>query len=127
MLDSSTRAGERLNLWRPRLLTDPTNVMVGKPGPISIYEAIACRVPLVLVDNPSLRLLFEYNLSWVEQQGIGQRVQSLADIPGAVSDLLAADHWRQNMARIQVNANADVTSCLRQLIQAGKLARAAQV
>jgi UDP-N-acetylglucosamine:LPS N-acetylglucosamine transferase len=133
-------AYEALGKWRsrqPKLVVGYTarvadymrlaNVMVGKPGPISIYEAIACRVPLVLVDNPSLRLLFEYNLSWVEQQGIGQRVQSLADIPAAVSDLLGADHWRQNMARIQVDANADVTSCLRQLIQAGKLARAAQV
>jgi UDP-N-acetylglucosamine:LPS N-acetylglucosamine transferase len=94
------------------------NVMVGKPGPISIHEAIACRVPLVLLDNPSLRILFEYSMDWVEQQGIGKRVRSLADIPSAVGDLLASDHWRRNMERIRVDANADAASCLRRLMYA---------
>jgi UDP-N-acetylglucosamine:LPS N-acetylglucosamine transferase len=50
------------------------DVMVGKPGLISIHEAIACRIPLVLMDNPSMRILFEYNIRWAEENGIAKPV-----------------------------------------------------
>lgn len=122
-------AYESLCQWRsrkPKLIVGYTakvaeymrlaDVMVGKPGPISIHEAIACRVPLVLVDNPSMRILFEYNIRWAEQNGIAKRVRSLTDVPGAVNEILASDHWYRNVARLNLDANAGVAACLRQLM-----------
>lgn len=122
-------AYDSLNQWRsrkPKLIVGYTakvaeymrlaDVMVGKPGPISIHEAIACRVPLVLVDNPSMRILFEYNIRWAEENGIAKRVRSLTDVPGAVNEILASDHWYRNVARLNLDANAGVAACLRQLM-----------
>jgi hypothetical protein len=83
-----------------------SDVLVGKPGPISIFEAIASRLPMVLWDNPAFGVLFDYNLEWVEQAGVGVRIRTAADVADAVQRVLGDSRYRQRTASHGGNATA---------------------
>ena len=83
-----------------------SDVLVGKPGPISIFEAIASRLPMVLWDNPAFGVLFDYNLEWVEQAGVGVRVRTAADVADAVRRVLMDGRYRERTVALAGNATA---------------------
>jgi processive 1,2-diacylglycerol beta-glucosyltransferase len=84
------------------------DVFVGKPGPISIFEAMASRLPVVLWDNPAFGVLFDYNLEWVESAGVGVRVRSLDEICGAVARVLASPEFRERTASHDGDATGEI-------------------
>jgi hypothetical protein len=81
-----------------------SDVLVGRPGPLSIFEALASRLPMVLWDNPGFSVLFEYNLIWVENAGVGLRVRSADEVPAAVDRILATPSFRGSTERFGVSA-----------------------
>ncbi len=74
------------------------DVLVGKPGPLTIFEALASGLPLVLWDNPAFGVLFDVNLAWVESTGVGVRVRRIEEVAHAVGRVLGSPSFRQSTA-----------------------------
>jgi processive 1,2-diacylglycerol beta-glucosyltransferase len=87
-----------------------SDVMVGKPGPVSIFEALASRLPLVLWDNPSFGVLFDYNLEWVEEAGVGVRIRTAGEVAGAVRRVLGDPRFRARTATHAGDATSQIVS-----------------
>jgi hypothetical protein len=88
------------------------DVFVGKPGPLSIFEAMASRLPVVLWDNPAFGVLFDYNLDWVESAGVGVRVRSVDEVCEAVARVLGSPGFRERTA----NYGGDATEAIARAI-----------
>jgi 1,2-diacylglycerol 3-beta-galactosyltransferase len=66
---------------------------IGKPGPGSISEAIAMRLPVIVVRNAWTLPQERYNADWIREQGVGVVLRSFRDIAGAVDELLAPEAY----------------------------------
>jgi hypothetical protein len=82
---------------------------VGKPGGLSVSEALAHGLPMVLT-RPSARGLphERYNAQWVEEQGFGRTVEEAARIGAAVDALLEPSAWRACGERVSNHVNRAV-------------------
>jgi processive 1,2-diacylglycerol beta-glucosyltransferase len=114
---------QRLSVWSSRspkhvvgftrdipVLMRVSDVLVGKPGPVSIFEALASRLPMVLWDNPAFGVLFDYNLEWIERAGVGVRIRAAADVGDAVRRVLGGTGYREKTAEHMGNATAELAA-----------------
>src|SRR4051794_32037791 len=62
--------------------------LIGKPGPGSISEAVAMRLPVIVERNAWTLPQERYNGDWVREQGIGIVLGNFREIARAVDDLL---------------------------------------
>ena len=88
------------------------DVFVGKPGPLSIFEAMASALPVVLWDNPAFSVLFECNLQWVEAAGVGLRVRSVDEVPLAVARVLGSPEFRRRTAAHAGDATSEIARAI---------------
>jgi 1,2-diacylglycerol 3-beta-galactosyltransferase len=73
-----------------------SDFFIGKPGPGSISEALAKRLPVIVQQNAWTMAHERYNAQWVEEQGVGIAVKSFArEIRGAVEHLLAPENYER--------------------------------
>ncbi|HEY6460207.1 MAG TPA: glycosyltransferase, partial [Polyangiaceae bacterium] len=89
-----------------------SDVIVGKPGPLSIFEALASRLPMVLWDNPAFGVLFDHNLEWVERAGVGVRIRTAADVGDAVRRVLGDASYRERAASHAGAATAELAKAV---------------
>ncbi len=69
---------------------------IGKPGPGSISEALAKRLPIIVERNAWTMAHERYNTRWIEEMGVGIAVHSFADeIHNAVARLLAPENYHR--------------------------------
>jgi len=68
---------------------------IGKPGPGSISEAIAMRLPVIVVRNAWTLPQERYNADWVREQGVGIVLPNFDGIAAAVDQLLAPAAYTQ--------------------------------
>jgi hypothetical protein len=68
---------------------------IGKPGPGSISEAIAMRLPVIVERNAWTLPQERYNTEWVEKQGVGIVIKNFAQIAGAVREMLTPERYAQ--------------------------------
>ena len=61
---------------------------IGKPGPGSISEALACALPVIVVCNAWTLPQERYNAEWIRSNRYGVVLRSFADINRAVADML---------------------------------------
>lgn len=76
------------------------DLMVGKPGPASIFEAIAAGTPLIL-DVAKAMPQERPNAQWVALHGMGLSVQERRDLPAAVEQLAASPSARASLQAAQ--------------------------
>ncbi len=82
---------------------------IGKPGPGSISEALAKRLPVIVQRNVWTMAQERYNVDWVEEQGVGLVVRSFPnDIYRAVETLLAPQNFERFRARAAGMRNSAV-------------------
>jgi len=62
---------------------------VGKPGPGSISEAVAMRLPVIVERNAWTLPQERYNAEWVREQGVGVVLENFRRIGEAVEGMLA--------------------------------------
>jgi len=96
---------------------------IGKPGPGSISEAIAMRLPVVVECNAWTLPQERYNTEWIRDHQVGVVLKSFRDInPGLVELLEPANFARlqANAAAIQNRAVFEIPDILDSLLQRGK-------
>jgi len=75
---------------------DLADFFIGKPGPGSISEALAKRLPVIVQDNGWTMVHERYNAEWIREQGVGLVVGSFScGIRDAVRTLLAPENYRR--------------------------------
>ncbi len=82
-----------------------SDFFIGKPGPGSISEALAKRLPVIVQRNVWTMAHERYNADWVEREGVGLVVRNFSTgIRGAVETLLAPanlSRFRERAAGVQ--------------------------
>lgn len=91
---------------------------IGKPGPGSLSEAVHMGLPVITFRNAWTMPQERFNTRWVEQQGVGRVVRSLAALPEAAGALLAdLDGYRQRARAIDNRAVFELPQILAGLLQ----------
>ncbi|HVP46187.1 MAG TPA: glycosyltransferase [Bryobacteraceae bacterium] len=86
-----------------------SDFFIGKPGPGSISEALAKRLPVIVQQNAWTMAHERYNARWIEEQGVGIAVGSFArEIRGAVGRLLAPENYERFRSRVAAIENRAV-------------------
>jgi UDP-N-acetylglucosamine:LPS N-acetylglucosamine transferase len=95
-----------------------TDFFIGKPGPGSISEAVAMKLPVILERNPLWTLVQErYNIDWVVEKRAGIVLGNFRQIREGVAKLLGAlDEYRANVAKIQNRAVFEIPDILARII-----------
>ena len=81
---------------------------IGKPGPGSISEALAKRLPVIVQRNAWTLAHERYNAQWVEEQGVGLVIHDFSQISDAVERLLAPAAYARMRARATATHNRAV-------------------
>jgi 1,2-diacylglycerol 3-beta-galactosyltransferase len=79
-----------------------SDFFIGKPGPGSISEAVAMRLPVVVERNAWTLPQERYNTEWILEKQVGVVLKSFREIDAGLAELLNA----ANFARFRANAAA---------------------
>ena len=86
---------------------------IGKPGPGSISEAVAMRLPVIVSRNAWTLAQERYNVEWVREREAGVVLRDFRAIKPAVETLVQnLDRYRANVARIENRAVFEIPEIL---------------
>jgi UDP-N-acetylglucosamine:LPS N-acetylglucosamine transferase len=90
---------------------------IGKPGPGSISEAIAMRLPVIVESNAWTLPQERYNAEWVRERGVGVVLPNFRGVREAVTEMVAAlDEYRARVAKIENRAVFEIPDILARLL-----------
>ena len=95
---------------------------IGKPGPGSISEAVAMRLPVIVESNAWTLPQERYNAQWVREKGVGTVVPNFRGITRAVEELLepgAYQRFRDATGRLENRAVFEIPGILERIAKAG--------
>ena len=91
------------------LYMEIADFFIGKPGPGSLSEALAKRLPVIVQRNAWTMAHERYNADWVEETGVGLVVPNFATgLAGAVRTMLAPQNYERFRARAAEMHNSAV-------------------
>ena len=99
-----------------------SDFFIGKPGPGSISEALAMRLPVIVECNAWTLPQERYNAEWIRDKQVGLVVQNFREIVGAVADLLQPQvlaRCRENAAACGNRAVFEIPDILQQILDSG--------
>ena len=79
-----------------------SDFFIGKPGPGSISEALAMKLPVIVQKSVWTLPQERYNADWVQEKQVGLVISSFREVAAAVAELLQP----RNFARFRSNAAA---------------------
>ena len=92
---------------------------IGKPGPGSISEAIAMKLPVIVERNAWTLPQERYNADWVREENVGIVLSSFRGIDAAVDELLKSlDQYRARAAAIENRAVFEIPEILERILAA---------
>ena len=92
---------------------------VGKPGPGSISEAIAMKLPVIVERNAWTLPQERYNAQWVEERRVGIVLKNFRGITQAVDEMLKSlDHYRAQAGKIENRAVFEIPEILERILSA---------
>jgi 1,2-diacylglycerol 3-beta-galactosyltransferase len=97
-----------------------SDFLIGKPGPGSISEAIAMKVPVIVERNAWTLPQERFNCDWVLENRLGLVVSSFREIAVAVERLLAPGQlsaYRDAAARIENRAVFEIPDILEEILE----------
>jgi Glycosyltransferase family 28 C-terminal domain len=93
-----------------------SDFFIGKPGPGSISEAVAMKLPVIVERNSWTLPQERYNADWVLEHGAGIVLPNFGEIKGAVTRLLGLlGDYRANVAKIENRAVFEIIDILRSI------------
>lgn len=96
-----------------------SDFFIGKPGPGSISEAMAMRLPVIIERNSWTLPQERYNADWVLEREVGFVLRNFREIEDAARRLLepaTLDRYRANAAAIHNRAIFEIPAILERLI-----------
>jgi UDP-N-acetylglucosamine:LPS N-acetylglucosamine transferase len=94
-----------------------SDFFIGKPGPGSISEAVAMKLPVIVECNAWTLPQERYNAEWVRERKAGMVVANFRGIRTAVGELLASlEAYRANASRIENQAVFEIPEILARLL-----------
>jgi UDP-N-acetylglucosamine:LPS N-acetylglucosamine transferase len=97
-----------------------SDFFIGKPGPGSISEAIAMKLPVVVERNSWTLPQERYNADWIRDNELGVVLKSFRDIEAGLSELLEPanfERYRRNAACVNNRAVFEIPEILDQLLR----------
>jgi 1,2-diacylglycerol 3-beta-galactosyltransferase len=94
---------------------------IGKPGPASISEAVALRLPVIVENNAWTLPQERYNAEWVREQGVGVVLPNFRRIARAVEEMLepsAFARFRSATERLHNRAVFEIPDILEGILDA---------
>jgi 1,2-diacylglycerol 3-beta-galactosyltransferase len=93
-----------------------SDFFIGKPGPGSISEAVAMKLPVIVERNMWTLPQERYNADWVMEKGAGLVLPDFRKVREAVDLLLAdLDEYRCNVAKIENRAVFEIVDILKSI------------
>ena len=90
---------------------------IGKPGPGSISEALAMKLPVIVESNRWTLPQERYNAEWIRQRGVGLVLRNFRGIAEGVARLEKnLDEFRRRVASIQNRAVFEIPEILSRLL-----------
>jgi hypothetical protein len=99
-----------------------SDFFIGKPGPGSISEAIAMKLPVIVERNAWNLPQERYNCEWVRDQGVGKVLRNFSGIAFAVDELLEPANYAQmraNAAALSNRAVFEIPDILERILASG--------
>jgi len=99
-----------------------SDFFIGKPGPGSISEAIAMKLPVVVERNIWTLPQERYNTAWIRENKLGVVLKSFRDIQAGLVELLEPanfDRYRRNAAAVNNRAVFEIPEILAELMESG--------
>jgi 1,2-diacylglycerol 3-beta-galactosyltransferase len=96
-----------------------SDFFIGKPGPGSISEALAMKLPVIVERNSWTLVQERYNADWVREKQVGLVVPSFSQIGGTLEAFLAPEafsRFRANAAAIHNRAVFEIPEILEKLL-----------
>jgi 1,2-diacylglycerol 3-beta-galactosyltransferase len=93
---------------------------IGKPGPGSISEALAMKLPVIVERNARTLPQEHYNADWVLEKQVGLVVRSFRQITHTVEELLDPANfarYRSNAAAVNNRAVFEIPGMLREILK----------
>jgi glycosyl transferase family 28 len=93
---------------------------IGKPGPGSLSEALAMRLPVIVERNAWTLPQERYNADWVLENEVGVVLDSFRDIEKAVSQMIepaALARYRSNTEAMKNQAVFEIPSFLKKILE----------
>ncbi len=95
---------------------------IGKPGPGSLSEAVAMRLPLIVERNAWTLPQERYNAEWIREQGVGLVLPNFRRIAAAVDELLepaAYARFRAATGALENRAVFEIPDILERILNPG--------
>jgi 1,2-diacylglycerol 3-beta-galactosyltransferase len=96
-----------------------SDFFIGKPGPGSISEALAMKLPVIVASNAWTMPQERYNTQWLRENGLGIVVRGFRQIAAAVEQMLhpeTFDRLRANAAALTNRAVFEIPDLLARLL-----------
>ena len=97
-----------------------SDFFIGKPGPGSISEALAMKLPVIVERNSWTLVQERYNTEWIEQNQVGIVINSWKHIAEGLEQLLQPtqfERFRANAAAMENRAVFEIPEILNSLLQ----------
>lgn len=97
-----------------------SDFFIGKPGPGSISEALAMKLPVVVERNAWTLPQERFNADWVHEKKVGVVLKSFRDINAGLAELLDPgnfERFRSNAAAIENRAVFEIPDILERLLE----------
>ena len=97
-----------------------SDFFIGKPGPGSVSEAVAMKLPVIVERNAWTLPQERYNAEWVREKELGLVVKGPQEIPSAIRKLLERGtlaRFRANAAAIHNRAVFEIPGILRKIVE----------
>jgi hypothetical protein len=97
-----------------------SDFFIGKPGPGSISEAVAMKLPVIVERNAWTLPQERYNVDWVLERNAGMVLDNFRGIAAAVERLLGGlDAFRASVAQIENRAVFEIPEILSGILERG--------
>lgn len=94
-----------------------SDFFIGKPGPGSISEAVAMRLPVIVERNAWTLAQERYNVEWVKERGLGLVLRNFSEVAAATRTMLDnLERYRANVAKIENRAVFEIPDILAQIL-----------
>ena len=98
-----------------------SDFFIGKPGPGSISEAVAMKLPVIVERNAWTLPQERYNADWVIEHGVGVVLKNFRGIRDAVGKMLASlEQYRSAVEKIENRAIFEIPDMLATILESAR-------